>query len=725
MKKLMCFVGLMVVLALWTRCGTNLAANTRSLESLQQEFQAYAGTRLVFHRDQLSPGDYYDRMPVLSAGRMLQAAEICLAEVRKYPPGFLGGIHLKSIGVFAACVSKSGDGFRPYSPELGGYRYYGMWNGAGGVVASYYTDEQLPLTFHHEIFHHVQATRRGVVDAARYANGEDPRYRQAIAGEKLYPPPAISAADLAALRRISQGQVLRGAVSDYAAKNENEDQAETARYFMTTLADSLVQAADQPALPGSQRILDLLARYHAAGSPGPAVDWFVDVALGRTPRGPAVRPAEKPVSPVAELITQLGSFAYPGSSGWDGLAGREDQARMVLAAAARIDRSKLTAEEARTLVDLAATVTHQLLRCRLRASGQDDAAYAIWGGEGADGVNWTLRQDVVTFGSDAQRLKQLGDLAPAAQEEFLRTELKNLRLVARYYTYINSNWTVTTGTRRVFESTRDAFADALPAAQKSLSVAIKSTDLGELATRIPVDGTPVLLERPARSNRVLPPSGKHLDHLNAYLDKVDEAIADPEVRAAIRRVQPACVRFPRASGCCISPKGVILTAAHVADRKGEILTATFPDGTRYKATCTAIDHFLDVAVMQIKGVNDLPFAPLAPAPPEAGTWICAIGQPGSTAPDGSATGYEPFYVSTGHIRGFRSTNPLASQGLGGVKHDAWTYWGHSGCPLFNDRGQIVAMHNSWDSETAMRHGVTYEAIVHFLRESGVDFAVAQ
>ena len=132
-----------------------------------------------------------------------------------------------------------------------------------------------------------------------------------------------------------------------------------------------------------------------------------------------------------------------------------------------------------------------------------------------------------------------------------------------------------------------------------------------------------------------------------------------------------------------------------------------------------------MAVLQIEGVDDLPFAPLAPAPPAAGAWICAIGQPGSTTPDGRATGYEPFHVSTGHIRGFRSADRLDSQALGGVKHDAWTYWGHSGCPLLNDRGQIVAMHNSWDSATAMRHGVTYEAIVHVLRGAGVDFALAR
>jgi hypothetical protein len=45
--------------------------------------------------------------------------------------------------------------------------------------------------------------------------------------------------------------------------------------------------------------------------------------------------------------------------------------------------------------------------------------------------------------------------------------------------------------------------------------------------------------------------------------------------------------------------------------------------------------------------------------------------------------------------------------------------------LFNDHGQIVAMHNSWDPQTRMRHGVTYEAIVHVLRAAGVDFTIAR
>ena len=71
-------------------------------------------------------------------------------------------------------------------------------------------------------------------------------------------------------------------------------------------------------------------------------------------------------------------------------------------------------------------------------------------------------------------------------------------------------------------------------------------------------------------------------------------------------------------------------------------------------------------------------------------------------------------MSVGRIRGFLP-NRLGSQSLGRTKHDAWTYWGHSGSPLFNSEGEIVAMHNSWDSKTAMRHAVTWEAITHDLK----------
>jgi hypothetical protein len=95
--------------------------------------------------------------------------------------------------------------------------------------------------------------------------------------------------------------------------------------------------------------------------------------------------------------------------------------------------------------------------------------------------------------------------------------------------------------------------------------------------------------------------------------------------------------------------------------------------------------------------------------------VIVIGQPGSFMPSGQPTHYQPFHVSIGKIRGFLDGDRLGVQALGRTKHDAWTYWGHSGSPLFDSEGRIVALHNSWDSDTAMRHAVTWEAIVYFLR----------
>ena len=100
-----------------------------------------------------------------------------------------------------------------------------------------------------------------------------------------------------------------------------------------------------------------------------------------------------------------------------------------------------------------------------------------------------------------------------------------------------------------------------------------------------------------------------------------------------------------------------------------------------------------------------------------------IGQPGTRTPGGEATGYQPWHVSLGKIRGFRG-EPLGDQSLGGIKHDAWTYWGHSGSPLLDASGRIVGLHNSWDASTAMRHAVRHEAILEFMRRSGAGHHLA-
>ena len=488
------------VAAAFALSATAAAAAPDELAQLRAEFSRRTGAELVFAEGELAGDDaWYDRMPGLARDRRVAAARILVAESEKYPAGWLGAIGLRQVGVFAALVSEEGDGFRPYDRDQRGYLYYGMWNGRDAVVAAYYTDGQLPLTFHHEVFHHVDATSAAVTSHDPSYTSDDAAFAAAVAGDRRYPALRLAAADLDALARRA-GEPLADAVSDYAAKAAGEDQAETARWLMSHLATGLWQAAARPQLGGSQRILHVLAAYGHAGradARGPDAAWLVDVALGRNP---ARRRAARPTNP--------------------------------------------------------------------------------------------------------------------------------------------------------------------------------------------------------------------------YLDKVDAEITDPTWRAAIRAVQPATVRLGGGSGVNLAPSGLILTAGHVADEVGKTFDVRFPDGRHFRGTVTYLDDRLDLALLTLAGAADLPSAPMAAAAPARGDDVAVIGQPGTYTPDGESTHYQPWHVSTRVIRGFRGTDRTGEQSLGRTKHDAWTYWGHSGSPLFDRRGAIVALHNSWDSSTAMRHAVTWEAIVQALDDSG-------
>jgi hypothetical protein len=268
-------------------CGREPRAE--SLAQLQKAFHDYCGARLVFIAGELPEGAYHDSMPALDEPGRMRAARIALREVHKLPPRYLEKMGLQAVGIFAACVSHQGDGFRPYDDELRGYRFFGIYNGKNALAAAYYSDAQLPTTLHHEIFHHVDATLRGETKHTRNFTRDD-RFQAAIFGEERYVALPIAEADLAALKRLSKGHVLEKSVSKYAEKSVGEDKAETARYLMTALPDALVQMATRPELAGSQRMLHVIHKYQQAIAEGPGIEWFVAVALGRaTPKTAEVK----------------------------------------------------------------------------------------------------------------------------------------------------------------------------------------------------------------------------------------------------------------------------------------------------------------------------------------------------------------------------------------------------------------------------------------------------
>lgn len=470
-----------LTLAITSFCRPAVASEPE-LEKILQEFRQYTGAELVFRRDDLPEGRYHDVMkPLNNSKRKVTAAKICLNEARLYPPRFFHEAGFKTVGVFAACVSKTTtDPSRTYDVELGGYRYFGVYNGKNAIAASHYSDGQLALTFHHEIFHHIDSTVDG--DTASWQlSSDDAFFQAAISGMRPYTAPPIEAEDLAKLKRQRIGYTLKNAVSDYAAKNSREDQAETARHLMSMLSSSLVQAIEKPHLPGSQRILHVLHEYEQAVPDGPSFDWFVDVALGRAQH-------TVPSETADQLIARLRTLATPGRTGFAGVDPNPAAARAALKLVVRIPSGSIAAEQATEMVTLSAGITHALLLQRIRPDA-GHKTFDIWGQEDAKGINHTLRHDLTQFARDARRLHVIGSTHKSSPAILTQTHCKNLRLIARYFDYIQRNWSVSVGTKSAFDATKKMIVSSIPATDAGIAGTLQSKNLIEIARQMDVDGS--------------------------------------------------------------------------------------------------------------------------------------------------------------------------------------------------------------------------------------------
>ncbi|TNF38565.1 MAG: hypothetical protein EP329_00160, partial [Deltaproteobacteria bacterium] len=466
------------LLALGLLFATAPTALAAPADGTARAFEARTGARLVFERGGLPEGAWYDKLPVLSERDRERAARLLLTEAEKYPAGFLGAIGVEAVGVFAACVSDDNDGYHSWDDTYGGYLFYGVWNGKNGIAAAYYTDGQLPLTFHHEVFHAVDAARDGVSDRVAHFTSDDARFAAAIAGDRPYPAARIAAADLKRLAAVGRGRVLEDAVAAYAGKSPGEDQAETARWMMTNLADALVQMARRPELAGSQRMLHLLREYAGATERGPELSWFVDVALGRS----AGRQVATPRDPEVARLVALA--AGPLADMDDVTAARRLLARFAdggVEALGRSDRGRLA--------QAALELTPRLGRARARAN-DDDTAFTVWVSQSYDGGgNSVLREDIAAIGADARALAAIVRATGGVDDTAMtRAQLRALRVLARYYAFIGERWSVSAGTQRAFDDARGAIVRALPGGATEVAEAIDDATLTGLARRITADG---------------------------------------------------------------------------------------------------------------------------------------------------------------------------------------------------------------------------------------------
>lgn len=137
------------------------------------------------------------------------------------------------------------------------------------------------------------------------------------------------------------------------------------------------------------------------------------------------------------------------------------------------------------------------------------------------------------------------------------------------------------------------------------------------------------------------------------------------------------------SGFIIDPAGLVATNYHVIKDADEI-EVVFDDGIRIPATLKGIDKKTDLALLEIKTDNPLPYVVFGDSDEaEVGDWVIAIGNPfglGGTTTSGiiSARGRD---IRSGPLDDF-------------IQIDASINRGNSGGPLFNTQGQVIGVNSA-------------------------------
>ena len=65
-------------------------------------------------------------------------------------------------------------------------------------------------------------------------------------------------------------------------------------------------------------------------------------------------------------------------------------------------------------------------------------------------------------------------------------------------------------------------------------------------------------------------------------------------------------------------------------------------------------------------------------------------------------------ATRGEIKQLVEASPADAEAGHLLQHSCWTYWGHSGAPLFTRDGHVVGMHCAWNERTGLRYGQKLE-----------------
>lgn len=152
------------------------------------------------------------------------------------------------------------------------------------------------------------------------------------------------------------------------------------------------------------------------------------------------------------------------------------------------------------------------------------------------------------------------------------------------------------------------------------------------------------------------------------------------------------------SGVIIDPDGYILTNNHVV-QDADQLTVTLSNGKPYKGKVVGTDPRSDLAVIQIKSSNPLPYVPLGDSSSvRIGDWALAIGSP---------FGLEQT-VTAGIISAIRQSLNIEGKNFANLlQTDAAINRGNSGGPLVNLKGQVIGINTAIYAPTGVFSGIGF------------------
>ncbi len=143
------------------------------------------------------------------------------------------------------------------------------------------------------------------------------------------------------------------------------------------------------------------------------------------------------------------------------------------------------------------------------------------------------------------------------------------------------------------------------------------------------------------------------------------------------------------SGFVLSSDGYIATANHVVENR-ETLEVVLAEGDRYPARLINGNELTDLALLKIEATGLSPVSFGSSAELLTGERVLAIGTPASLEYAGSMCSGEVSYGARTVFVYDDSTGALQKK-LKLIQTDAPVNPGNSGCPLFNEYGQVVGM----------------------------------